>query len=160
MRKLSVEYKNLNEIKVYPNNAKKHPAEQIEQIKRSIKEFGFNDPVAVYENGEIVEGHGRYIAATELGLEKIPVIVLDGLTENEKKLYRIVHNQLTLDSGFDIDLLNLELERITDIDMEGYGFQIIDIDEDEYSNYFIDAEGKEKKRKQMQCPYCGEWFEI
>ena len=77
MRKLSVTYMKLDQIKPYTNNAKKHPAEQVEQIKKSIEEFGFLDPVAIYGNGEIAEGHGRYIAAVELGLEEIPVILLD-----------------------------------------------------------------------------------
>ena len=160
MKKLKISYKKIDEINTYPNNAKKHTSEQIEQIKKSIQEFGFNDPIAIYENGEIAEGHGRYLSAVELGIKEIPVIVLEGLTEDEKKAYRIIHNQLTLNGGFDIDLLNMELEKIADLDMEQFGFEILEIDENDYSNYFEDAEEKTKEPKQMQCPYCGEWFDL
>lgn len=64
--KLKIEYVDIDTIKPYKNNAKKHPQEQIEQIKKSIQEFGNNDPIAVWNN-EIVEGHGRYLALQELG---------------------------------------------------------------------------------------------
>ena len=121
--KLQVEYIPLNEIKLYPNNAKIHTAEQIEQIKKSIKEFGFNDPIGIW-HGECVEGHGRIIAATELGLETVPVIRLDELTDEQRKAYMLVHNKLTMNTDFDIDILNLELDDIVDIDMTQYGFDL------------------------------------
>ena len=76
MNDLKIEHININEIKPYSKNAKKHPREQIEQIKKSIQEFGNNDPIAIWNN-EIVEGHGRYIALKELGATDIPVIKLD-----------------------------------------------------------------------------------
>lgn len=126
--KLQVEYIPLNEIKLYPNNAKIHTSEQIEQIKKSIKEFGFNDPIGIW-HGECVEGHGRIIAATELGLETVPVIRLDELTDEQRKAYMLVHNKLTMNTDFDMDLLDLELDNIVDIDMSEYGF---DIDTMEY----------------------------
>lgn len=158
MKPLEVKYLPLDQIKPYAKNAKKHPAEQVEQIKESIKSYGFNDPVAIYEDGEIAEGHGRLLAAVDLGLEKIPVIVLDGLNEDQKKAYRIIHNQLTMNSGFDIELLNAELAELEDMDMDRFGFALTDISEDQYENFFEDAEQKEKEKKQIQCPYCGEWF--
>ena len=125
---LKIEYIPLRDIKPYAGNAKLHPAEQIEQIKNSITQFGFNDPIAIW-NGEIVEGHGRYIAATEMNLEEVPVIRLDGLSDEERRAYALVHNKLTLNSDFDIDLLQLELDAILDIDMADFGFDIGD-DED------------------------------
>ena len=78
--KLKIEYVPLDQITPYAGNAKLHPAEQVEQIKESIRQFGFNDPIAIW-NGEIIEGHGRYMAANELGIDKVPVIRLDGLTD-------------------------------------------------------------------------------
>ena len=84
MQKLKVEYIPVDEIKPYAGNAKLHPPAQVEQIKESITEFGFNDPLAIW-NGEIVEGHGRYIAAKELGFDKLPVIRLDGLTDEQRR---------------------------------------------------------------------------
>ena len=119
---LKVEYLSPGELRPYSGNAKLHPAEQVEQIKNSITEFGFNDPVAIWGENEVVEGHGRLIAALELGLESIPVIRLDDLTEEQRRAYALVHNKLTMNSGFDFDLLQMELDDINDIDMSEFGF--------------------------------------
>lgn len=113
---LKIEYIPVKEIEPYKNNAKLHPDEQIGQIKRSIEEFGFNDPLAVW-HGTVVEGHGRLIAAQELGMETVPVIRLDELSDEQRRAYTLIHNKLTMNSGFDLDLLDLELGDITDIDM-------------------------------------------
>ena len=78
---LKIEYVDINSIKPYKNNAKLHPAEQIEQIKKSIQEFGFNDPIAIDKNNEIIEGHGRYIACKELDIKEVPIIRLNELTD-------------------------------------------------------------------------------
>ena len=117
---LKIEYLPLEDIKPYAGNAKLHPAEQIEQIKNSIKEFGFDDPIAIW-NGEIVEGHGRYIAAQELGIETVPIIKLDHLTDAQRRAYNIAHNKLTMNSGFNFELLQLELDAL-ELDMTDFGF--------------------------------------
>lgn len=127
---LKIEYLPISEITPYARNAKQHPQEQVEQIKRSIEEFGFNDPLALW-HGEIVEGHGRYLAALELGLDTLPVIKLDNLTDEQRKAYALVHNKLTMNSGFDLDLLEIELEDITDINMQDFGFSFDDDNESE-----------------------------
>lgn len=127
MDKLKIEYISLDDIKTYSNNAKLHPAEQIEQIKKSIQEFGFNDPIAIDENNVIIEGHGRYIACRELGIKEVPIIRLNNLDEEHKRAYMLVHNKLTMNSDFDIDTLNFELEEIN-LDMSGYGFEIPEIE--------------------------------
>ena len=120
---LKIEYVDINSIRPYENNAKEHPREQIEQIKKSIQEFGNNDPIAVWNN-EIVEGHGRYEALKELEETTIPIIRLDNLTDEQRKAYTLVHNKLTMNSDFDFDLLNTELDSIIDINMEDFGFDI------------------------------------
>ena len=97
---LKIEYVDINSIKPYLNNAKTHPEEQIEQIKKSIQEFGNNDPIAVWNN-EIVEGPGRYEALKQLGETNIPIIRLDNLTDEERRAYTLVHNKLTMNSDFD-----------------------------------------------------------
>ena len=135
---LQVEYIKTDELVPYGNNAKLHPAEQIEQIKKSIEEFGFNDPIAVWKDNEIIEGHGRLIAAKELGIEKVPVVRLDDLTDEQRKAYGLAHNKLTMNSGFDFDLLNLELDDIVNIDMSDFGFDLTlpeAYDEDILSEY-------------------------
>lgn len=121
---LKIEYVPIEDIKPYSNNAKLHPAEQIEQIKSSIQQFGFNDPVAVWHD-EIVEWHGRLIAATELGIDNIPIIRLDSLTDEQRRAYALVHNKLTMNSGFNFDLLQIELENIS-FDMSEFDFEIDD----------------------------------
>lgn len=134
MERLKIEYLPIEDLKEYPNNAKIHTPEQVEQIKWSIEQFGFNDPIAIWQD-EIVEGHGRLAAAQELGFKELPVIRLDSLTDEERKAYALVHNKLTMNTGFDFELLNLELEAI-DIDMEVYGF---DINTEDYVDNFFDG---------------------
>ena len=139
---LKIEYVTIDEIKPYAGNAKLHPAEQIEQIKKSIEQFGMNDPIAVWKDGKIIEGHGRLIALQEMGPEKlkklgivkIPIIRLDNLTDKQRKAYALVHNQITLNSGFDVDLLNEELAGLEDFDMAEFGFDIDDISDEEMSH--------------------------
>lgn len=127
--KLEIEYIPIAEIKPYKRNAKKHPKEQIQQIKKSMEEYGFNDPIALWR-GEIVEGHGRYFAARELHLDRVPVVRLDHLTDDQRIAYGLVHNQLTLNSGFDTKLLALEIESIPELDIDAYGFNLPKIDND------------------------------
>lgn len=154
---LKIEYVPIGSIEPYANNAKLHPAEQVEQIKKSISEFGFNDPIAVWKNGEIIEGHGRLIAAIEMGLDEVPIIRLDELTDEQRRAYILVHNKITMNSGFSTDLLSLELSDITDIDMSAFGFEDIfgedenesvqkDIDWEEKYQVIIEVENEEEQR--------------
>lgn len=138
MGNLKIEYIPTSELKPYKNNAKKHPKEQIEQIARSIQEFGFNDPIAVC-NGVIIEGHGRLLAAQKLGIEELPIIRLDNLTDDQRRAYTLVHNQLTMSSEFDINILEDELFNI-DLDLSDFGFDIGDIS--------FEVEEKERQHKE------------
>lgn len=122
---LKIEYLSPDDIKPYEKNAKQHPAEQVEQIKQSIREYGFNDPVAIWKDNVVIEGHGRLIAALEMGMESIPVIRLDELTDQQRKAYALVHNKLTMNSGFDPDMLQMELDDIFDYDMSDFGFDLV-----------------------------------
>ena len=163
---LKIEYLKKEELRPYANNAKIHTAEQVEQIKKSIREFGFNDPIAVWHENEIVEGHGRLLAAMEMDeLETVPVIRLDDLTDEQRKAYMLVHNKLTMNTEFNLDLLNIELDNITDIPMESFGFFSPDFDvedffEDKKESKESGMKMEEPKKKKVQCPHCGEWFEI
>ena len=113
---LKIEYVDIADIKPYENNAKKHPAEQIEQIKKSIQEFGFKDPLATW-HGEVMAGNGRLQAAKELGMKELPIVRLDDLTDEQRRAYALVHNKLTMNSPFDDGILSEELDNILDIDM-------------------------------------------
>ena len=127
---LKIEYINKEDLKPYANNAKIHTAEQIEQIKRSIEEFGFNDPVAVWHDNEIIEGHGRLLAVMEMPeIETVPIIRLDDLTDEERRAYMLAHNKLTMNTDFDFEMLDSELDNIIEIDMSEFGFDI-EIDDD------------------------------
>ena len=128
MDKLNIEYVDINSIKPYKKNAKLHPKEQIEQIKKSIEQFGMNDPIAIWKDNLIIEGHGRLIACKELGMTEVPIIRLDHLSDEERKAYTLAHNKLTMNSDFDIDILNEELDDILNIDMSDFGFDIVDND--------------------------------
>ncbi len=110
----------------YANNAKEHSQLQVEQIANSIEEFGFNDPIAVWENAdgemEVVEGHGRVLAAQRLGMGKVPVFYLNHLSDEQRRAYTHVHNQTTLHSGFDPLKLDMDIKQL-DFDWESFGFE-------------------------------------
>jgi hypothetical protein len=117
-----------DDLVMYEGNAKLHPHEQVDQIAASIEEFNFADPVAAWHNdgGEsvIIEGHGRLMAARKLGITELPVIYLDYLTDEQRRAYTLVHNQTTMNSGFDFEILQGELAAITDIDMGQFDFDL------------------------------------
>jgi len=138
MNQLQIMYVPIGELKPYAGNAKIHTEEQINQIMESIRQFGMNDPIAVWKDNEIIEGHGRLIACQRLGIETVPVISLDGLTDEQRRAYMNVHNQLTMNTGFDIDLLNAELFKIKNIDMTAFGF---DIPQDDGQNASAEDDG-------------------
>lgn len=98
-------------------NARTHSAHQIAQLAASIREFGFTNPVLVSSEGDIIAGHGRVLAAEKLGLEEVPVLVLDYLTPTQRRAYALADNQLAVLSGWDDELLALELR-----ELNGAGF--------------------------------------
>ena len=137
MGKLKIEYVKKDSLIPYANNAKLHTPEQVEQIKKSIVEFGFNDPIAVWGENEIIEGHGRLLAVMELPqIDSVPVIRLDDLTDEQRRAYMLVHNKLTMNTDFDLGILSEELDKIA-LDMGKYGFDIDSI-EIEDIDQFID----------------------
>ena len=140
---MKIEKINISEITEYENNANLHPREQIEQIKKSIQEFGNNDPIAIDENNVIIEGHGRYKALQELGFDEVEVIRLSHMDAEQKRAYILAHNKLTMNSGFDIELLNSELESIVNIDMEDFGFDYFEPESEVEEDDFEVEEAKE-----------------
>lgn len=132
MEHLKIEYLPIDTLKPYENNAKEHPQEQIDQIIESIRQFGMNDPIGIWSDEHlIVEGHGRLLALQQLGATDAPTIRLDHMTDEQRKAYTLVHNKTTMNSGFNLEILNQELEAI-DIDMTDFGFCMEDIGQDEF----------------------------
>lgn len=120
---LQIEYVDINSISPYERNARAHGKDDVKAIKKSIEEFGFNDPIGVWNN-QIVEGHGRLLAAKELGMEQVPIIRLDELTDEQRKAYALAHNKTAELSDWDFDMLAAELQDLNDIDMSAFGFDI------------------------------------
>lgn len=129
---LEVVYRPLASLAPDPRNARTHPRRQIEQIKASIIAFGFTNPLLTDEEGKLIAGHGRLIAARELGLADVPVIQLAGLTEAQKRALRLADNKIALNAGWDIEILKLELADLSlpdiEIDLGLTGFSSGEID--------------------------------
>lgn len=128
---LKIEMMDISKLVPYKNNAKLHPQEQIDQIKSSIQQFGNNDPIAIDKDNVIIEGHGRMLALEQLGHKEVPVIRLGHLSDEQRKAYTLIHNQLTMNSGFDLELLKIELDDIVNIDMTEFDFDYDFPEEDE-----------------------------
>lgn len=137
--KLEITYINPSDLKAYGRNARTHEPEQVAQIVRSIERLGFANPVLVDENNEIIAGHGRTLAAIELGLTEVPVVVLRGLTATEKKALRLADNQIALTSGWDVDLLASEIAAIHAED-EDFGLDTLGFSDAEIDGYLAHAE--------------------
>lgn len=135
---LTIHEELVSDLIPYANNAKIHDFGQVETIVNSIEDYGFNDPVAIWHNDEgqmeIVEGHGRVLAAQKLGMEKLPVIYLDHLSDKQRREYVHVHNQTTLNSGFDFSILDEELSEFSDFDPERFGFETYNFDSNSLFN--------------------------
>ena len=107
----------------YARNPRTHSNAQIAQIAASIAEFGFNNPILVDTKAGIIAGHGRLLAARKLGLKEVPVIVLDHLTETQKRAYILADNQLALNAGWDESRIELTALQEQDFDVGLIGFE-------------------------------------
>lgn len=123
MQDINIIYLPIDDLKPYEYNARKHDDEDIDTIVRSIEEFGFNDPIGIWSDENIiVEGHGRYLAAQKIGMEKVPCIRLDHLTDEQRRAYALAHNRTAELSGWDTRLVKFEIDKINEIDMTALGF--------------------------------------
>ena len=128
---LEVVYLPLGELKPYEGNTRRHTPEDVEQIKASILADGFNDPIGIWgPHNLIVEGHGRLLAAQELGMETVPCIRLDHMTDTQRRDYAIRHNRTAELSAWDFGKLEEEIARleIEGIDLSGLKFDFDALD--------------------------------
>ena len=130
--KLDIKYLKRDQLIPYINNSRTHDARQVKQIASSIKEFGFTNPLLIDEDGGIIAGHGRLLAADLLGIDQVPTITLVGLTEAQRKAYVIADNQLALNAGWDLDTLKVELDRLTELDFD---VDLLGFDDDFLSSF-------------------------
>jgi DNA modification methylase len=144
---LTVTWRDPKELIMYAKNSKLHPPEQIQQIANSIAEFGFLDPIAIDENGEILEGHGRYLAAVDiLNLKSVPTFQVLGLTEEQKIAYRVAHNKLTMNTDFDPDLLKIDMDFLNEM---SFDLTLTGFDSEDLSSY-LSLENTEYEKPEKQ----------
>jgi DNA modification methylase len=129
---LTITYKSLDCLTPDPRNARTHSRKQVEEIAHSIGAFGFTNPILADPEGHIIAGHGRLRAARLIGLDQVPTITLNGLSETNKRLLRLADNKIALNAGWDMELLSLELGELsaldTEFDLEISGFSTGEID--------------------------------
>lgn len=115
---LSVTYRPVSDLVPDPRNARTHSKKQIGQIRASIEEFGFTNPILADPEGNLIAGHGRLLAAKAMGLEEVPVITLSNLTETQKRALRLADNKIALNAGWDMEILKLELSDLATLDVD------------------------------------------
>ena len=164
---MKIEQRKTQELIPYVNNARTHSDEQIAQIAASIKEFGWTNPILLDGTNGIIAGHGRIMAARKLGMDTVPCIELSHLSDKQKKAYILADNRLAMNSGWDTQLLTLELKSLDD---EGFDLEMLGFDADELRELMSDVnfdpatedeQGKldELDPKWIICPKCGSEFD-
>lgn len=135
----------------YVSNSRTHSEGQVAQIAASIKEFGFNNPILVDKEKGIIAGHGRVMAAQKLNLEKVPTIELSHLSDTQRKAYIIADNKLALNAGWDIDVINLELESLKnlDFDISLIGFSESELEHISFGGWDSDIEDLGKQEENV-----------
>jgi len=165
---LEVTYVATTDLIPYANNPRTHSDQQVAQVAASIQEFGFNNPILIDEHNSIIAGHGRLAAAQKLNMNTVPTILLEGLSEAQRKAYVIADNKLTENGGWDYDILAVEIDRLKEldvnIDLTGFGveeLQVITQDVD-FEPAGEDEQGKldELDPKWIDCPHCGKEFDM
>lgn len=169
MEEMMYYLEDISKLIPYARNARTHSDVQIAQIAASIKEFGFLSPVIISKDNAILCGHGRYYAAQKLGMEKIPCIKEEHLTEDQKRAYILADNKIGMNAGWDADLLRIEIETLQgaefDVSLTGFEeFEIADLFamEEERPTVEKEAENKEFDEEEFgdetfehECPRCG-----
>ncbi|MEQ8257998.1 MAG: site-specific DNA-methyltransferase [Roseovarius confluentis] len=137
-----LEFVGLDSLVPYALNSRTHSETQVAQIAASISEFGFTNPVLIGDDGTIIAGHGRVLAARQLGMSEVPVLRLSHLTDAQRRAYVIADNKLALNAGWDEELLRLELGALRD---EGFDLGLTGFDAEEVDALFLDGDDLEEE---------------
>lgn len=163
MAELQIVYMDPKALTPYEGNARRHAPHDVDAIIASIEKFGFADPIGIWgEKNIIVEGHGRQIAALQMGLSRVPCIRLDHMTDSQRRAYALAHNKTAELSEWDFGKLDEELARlqIEEIDMGAFDFDLTE-NTDAGALDLDDEEPQERETgRQMHCPKCGFVFEV
>lgn len=128
----------VKDLKPYDRNARTHSSAQVEKLAKSISTFGFTNPILVDENGGIIAGHGRLMAAKKLKMGTVPTIVVSGLDAFQKRALVLADNKLALDAGWDLEILRTELLELNDA--PGFDFGLTGFTLDEATSMFLDLD--------------------
>ncbi len=165
MGKLKIEYIDTEKLIPYINNPRIND-EAVDVVAASIKEFGFKNPILIDKENVIIAGHTRLKAAKKLGMEEVPVIRVEDLTENQIKAFRIADNKTVEFAEWDMELLQLELEELEDM-FTGFSeeekeiiFSVSDIDIDSFFEDTEETNKKKEEEEEIQCPHCGMYFKL
>ena len=138
---LKIKYINTDYLNPYKNNSRTHSEAQIKQISASIQEFGFTNPILIDGKGIIIAGHGRVMAAKALGLDEVPTILLDSLSEAQRAAYVIADNKLALNAGWDDQILTIEISALKELDFD---IDLLGFDENELKEILNDLDVEDK----------------
>ena len=162
-----VERRSVESLIPYARNARTHSDAQVAQLAASIQEWGWTTPVLIDETGSIIAGHGRVMAARKLGIEDVPVMVAAGWSEAQRRAYVLADNKLALNSGWDMDLLKVELQDVGELgfNLDKIGFDVGEMAAlfDEPNMNAPDTSSKEIDPDEYlldhKCPKCGFEFD-
>ena len=135
INKIAIQYKKTADLEPYARNSRTHSKEQIDQIIKSINEFGWTNPILISEKNDIIAGHGRVLAAQKIGMIEVPCIQLNNLTEIQRRAYVMADNKLALNASWDDELLKLELHALDEADFD---LSIVGFDASELSTIMFD----------------------
>jgi len=167
-KKLLIKYYHPDELIPYKNNARTHSDKQIKEIEASINEFGFTAPILIGSDHTILAGHGRLMAAKNMGFTEIPTIELSQLSKVQQRAYILADNKLSLNSGWDDNLLKVEIDALKELDfsIDLLGFSVDEITQLNFDGNFEPGTDDDQsaldtiKMRDIECPECNHTFQI
>ncbi len=151
------------DLRPYERNAKTHGEGQVEKIAESIRAFGFLSPLLIDGDMNVIAGHGRIMAAKKLGIDKVPCVFIEGLTDEQRRAYILADNRLTELGGWNMDIVNVELQELVDTNFD---ISLIGFDMNSMTTEALELESGDEEdnnggeTRKTHCPKCGFVFEV